>query len=75
MTTPATYISFLIRLWREPEWESDSTADWHSEVRHIQSSRCWTFASLDETLEFLRRRVGGPEALSLDGVGETKSGG
>ena len=75
MSTPALYISFLIRLWREPEQESDSTADWHSEVRHIQSDRRWTFASLDETLEFLRRRVGGPEGLSLDEVGDTKSGG
>ncbi len=75
MITPAPYISFLIRLWREPEQGSEPAADWHSEVRHIQSSRCWTFASLAETLEFLRRHVGGPETLSLDEGGETKSGG
>ena len=64
MTAPTTYISFLIRLWREgiPE-PSEPAAAWQGEVEHIQSGRRWMFGSLDELLIFLRRQAEDPEVL------------
>ena len=64
MTIPTTYVSFLVRMWREPRLElPGSTIDWHSEVEHIQSGRRWTFARLDELLDFLRQQAEDPEVL------------
>ena len=59
MTPSTPYVSFLIRMWREPspEWSDELSADWHSEVEHIQSGQRWTFSTLDELLDFLRRWV------------------
>jgi hypothetical protein len=55
MSEPATYISFLVRLWREPGQESAAPPDdWHSEVECIQTGQRWTFTTLDELLDFLR---------------------
>lgn len=66
----ATYVSFLVRLWRERSPESPAPpTDWHSEVEHIQSGRRWSFSTLDELLAFLRRQAEDPKVL--DGpVGE-----
>lgn len=66
MIDPPTYVSFLVRLWREtsPEFPEPAT-DWHGEVEHIQSGRRWTFDALDETLSFLRRQVTALEAGRL----------
>lgn len=60
MPTPAEYTSFLIRLWREAGASAPAT-DWHGEVEHIQTNQRWTFDSLDEVLNFLRRQAEGPE--------------
>jgi hypothetical protein len=66
VTDPPTYISFLVRLWREPTLElPEQTAGWHGEVEHIQSGRRWTFSTLDATLSFLRRQVAALESGRL----------
>jgi hypothetical protein len=65
VSTPAEYVSFLIRLWRErgPEHPEEVT-EWQGEVEHIQSSRRWNFSTLDELLGFLRRQAEEPDVLS-----------
>jgi hypothetical protein len=64
MTAATTYISFLIRLWREESPEVLQPAvDWQGEVEHIQSGRRWTFSTLDGLLSFLRRQAEEPEVL------------
>jgi hypothetical protein len=64
MTAVTTYISFLIRLWREESPElPEAIADWQGEVEHIQTGRRWTFGTLHELLSFLRRQVEAPEVL------------
>ena len=64
MSEPATYMSFLMRLWREPNREEAPTppADWHSEIECIQTGQRWTFTTLDELLDFLRQQAEQPEA-------------
>jgi hypothetical protein len=55
------YASFLIRLWREAAPDAaEVTADWRSEVEHIQTGERWTFETLDEMLRFLRRGARDP---------------
>jgi hypothetical protein len=52
------YISFLVRLWREPRPQPpDQATAWQGEVEHIQSGRRSTFDSLDDLLGFLRRQA------------------
>jgi hypothetical protein len=66
MKAATTYVSFLIRLWRERNTESpEPTADWKSEVEHIQTGRRWTFSTLDKLLGFLRRQAENPD-VQLD---------
>jgi hypothetical protein len=58
MSEPATYVSFLVRLWREPGQETpEPPAGWHSEVELIQTGQRWTFSTLDELLDFLRQHA------------------
>jgi hypothetical protein len=58
MITSPMYISFLVRLWREPGQETPTPpADWHSEIECIQTGKRWTFHTLDELLEFLRQQA------------------
>jgi|Deesub1362B_J571_1020462.scaffolds.fasta_scaffold54737_1 hypothetical protein len=58
VSTPFEYASFLIRLWRErTPGLPESVADWCSEVEHIQTGQRWTFSTLDELLDFLRRQA------------------
>jgi hypothetical protein len=58
MNEPATYMSFLVRLWREPSQESAvPPAGWNSEVECIQTGQRWTYSTLDELLDFLRRQA------------------
>jgi hypothetical protein len=65
VTYPATYVSFLVRLWHEPRPElPETSAGWHGEVEHIQTGRRWTFSTLDELLGFLRRQAADPEVLT-----------
>ena len=63
MTALTTYVSFLVRLWREGEPEPEMTADWQGEVKHIQTSQRWMFSTLDELLGFLRRSAEEAEEL------------
>jgi hypothetical protein len=58
MDEPATYISFLVRLWREPGQQTPAPPlDWQGEIECIQTGQRWTFATLEELLDFLRRWV------------------
>jgi hypothetical protein len=43
-------------------------ADWHGEVKHIQTSRRWTFRTLDELIGFLRWRTEDPNVLGRQTV-------
>jgi hypothetical protein len=79
MTYPTTYVSFLIRLWREAtlhqsasppelggtEGGQEGAPDWQGEVEHIQTGERWTFSTLDELLGFLRRQVKESGVLNL----------
>lgn len=59
---PTGYISFLVRLWRQPRRQpQELAAAWQGEVEHIQTGRCSTFDTLDELLDFLRRQVASAE--------------
>ena len=61
---PIEYASFLVRLWREASTEATApVADWHSEIEHIQSGRCWSFGNMDALLGFLRQQAEDPHAL------------
>jgi len=63
---PPTYVSFLVRLWREPTLElPEQTTGWQGEVEHIQSGQRWAFDTLDEALSLLRRQVTAPETARL----------
>jgi hypothetical protein len=56
MSPSIQYASFLVRLWRETAADARQlTADWQSEVEHIQTGERWSFSTLEELLEFLRR--------------------
>jgi hypothetical protein len=58
MPVPATYASYLLRLWRESEAEPpEMITDWQGESQHIQSGQRWSFSTLDELLGLLRRQV------------------
>lgn len=60
MIHPPTYMSFLIRLWREPAPElSEQTAGWQGEVEHIQSGRRCKFDGLNQLFDSIRRKVEG----------------
>ena len=50
------YKSFLIRLWCEANLRA-FPEEWRGEVEHIQSGRRWSFSTLDELLDFLRRQT------------------
>lgn len=67
MMTSPTYISFLVRLWRERSQETPAPpADWQSEVECIQTGQRWTFDTLEALLDFLRQQVeemGAPDCL------------
>lgn len=41
------YSSFLIRLWREVNAPQVPAGEWHGEVEHIQSGRCWTLEAVE----------------------------
>jgi len=59
---PPTYVSFLIRLWREPTSQlSGQTAGWQGEVEHIQSGRRRKFDGLDQLFATIRKKVEGLE--------------
>lgn len=55
---PDSYISFVVRLWREP-----ARGDWRGEVEHIQSGTRWSFVSLAHLLDFVRLVADTPEML------------
>ena len=58
MTTSIAYLSFLVRLWREPvPGGPEVESGWRGEVEHIQSGRRWTLQSLEEVLDCLYRQA------------------
>jgi hypothetical protein len=58
VSNPPTYVSYLIRLWRESRPDlPETSADWQGEIEHIQSGQRWIFGTLDELLSLLRRQV------------------
>jgi len=58
MTTSETYVSFLVRMWRERSVDQpETTTGWQSEIEHIQTGRRYTFRTPDELLGFLRRQA------------------
>lgn len=58
------YASFMVRLWREEGSAlTEPATDWQSEVQHIQSGQSWSFSTLDELLDFVRRQAQNPEVL------------
>ncbi len=60
MNEPVTYVSFLVRLWREPAQKALAPAtDWQSEIECIQTGQQWTYDTLDELLDFLRQQAQG----------------
>ena len=69
MNTPRThpeYASFIVRLWcKDSPNTRETTADLHSEVEHIQTGQRWSFATLDETLSFLRQQANALDELAL----------
>jgi hypothetical protein len=38
-TMATTYLSFLVRLWREPSSENGTTAGWQGEVEHLEEMK------------------------------------
>jgi len=55
MKPSLTYISFLVRMWREKSAEQpDRPGDWRGEVEHIQSGRRWAFGNVEALTHFLR---------------------
>ena len=59
------YASFLVRLWRTAEPESDgSSGDWQGEVEHIQSGLRVTFASPVQLLQFLSQALATKEVVA-----------
>ncbi len=66
MDDSATYISFLIRLWREGSPQQPGLAgQWQGEIEHIQTGQRWTFTNLGELLDLLQRQTESPETLGL----------
>jgi len=57
MSISIEYTSFLVRMWREADPRQDSPQAWRSEVEHIQTGQRWTFETLDELLDLLRREA------------------
>jgi len=53
VSTPATYASYLVRLWREPASDHSVADYWQGEVEHIQSGRQWRFERLPDLLAIL----------------------
>ena len=59
---PASYHSFLVRLWREPPAAGGS---WRGEVEVIQRGHLVPVQSLDEALALIRRAVESDPPLVL----------
>ncbi len=61
MPTPnLEYTSFLIRLWREPQPESEGRAaggDWLVQVEHIPSGEKRYFVSLEDCFAFIHAQA------------------
>ncbi len=54
MKPAPTYISFLVRMWREKSTEQpERVGDWQGEVEHIQSGRRWKFSNMEALTRFL----------------------
>lgn len=56
-TPTPQYISFLVRMWRE----ADDESEWIAQVEHIVSGESKYFSSLDEMFAYLRVRYSNDE--------------
>lgn len=62
--TASTYLSFLIRMWREEVGNHNVQApEWRGEVEHIQSGQVLRFYSLSELFDYLREQASQPAEL------------
>ena len=73
MEASTHYASFLVRLWhKDKPGLPEDTDDWQGEVEHIQSSRRWTFDTLNELLSVLRRQAAGPASVGEGDEGQPR---
>jgi hypothetical protein len=56
------YMSFLVRLWRDPVTEL--ACDWCGELEQIQTGTRWSFSSYGELLACLHRLTNAPQAIA-----------
>lgn len=62
MSPSATYVSFLVRMWREPSSEQPGARTvWRGEVEHIQTGRRYAFETVEALLDFSRQQAAGLE--------------
>lgn len=65
MSTSIEYASFLVRIWRHRGGDSSGLpTEWHSEMEHIQTGEHWEFETLQDLLDFLRRKAEPRQALT-----------
>jgi hypothetical protein len=58
MIESATYVSFVVRLWRElGQATPEPLTDWYSEVECLQTGQRWTYHTLEALLDFLRQQL------------------
>lgn len=55
----STYLSFILRIWRERDLERPDSplGEWQGEVEHIQTGERRSFNSIDAVVDFLRAQV------------------
>ena len=54
------YTSFLLRLWREPQFDAEDRAaggEWLVQIEHIPSGEQHYFASLEDCFAFIRAQT------------------
>lgn len=70
-TEKADYISFLVRMWREPTTAGDASrqeADWIIQIERIPSGEMEYFASLEQFFAFVREGLSGPSPRGRERV-------
>jgi hypothetical protein len=59
---PEDYMSFLVRLWRDPG--AELPCDWCGELEQIQTGTRWSFRSYGELLACLGQLTGASQAIA-----------
>ena len=60
---PEGYMSFLVRLWRDPA-DEQQPCDWYGELEQIQTGLRWSFSSYGELLACLHQLTAAPQAIA-----------